>query len=161
MLTVAIIGGGAAGFFAAIAAKNKCRDAHVVVFEKAKKVLAKVEVSGGGRCNLTNSFADISDLKQAYPRGSRLIKRLFKTFDPQTTYQWFENNGVALTVQDDQCVFPVSQDAHSVIGCLTNQARRLGVEVRTSHTLTGLKKLENGDWELHFKEQPAMIFNRV
>ena len=87
MLDIAIIGGGAAGFFAAITAKRRLPEARVTVFERTKKVLAKVEVSGGGRCNLTNSFADVTDLKQVYPRGFRLMKRLFKTFDYVSTYQ--------------------------------------------------------------------------
>ena len=78
MLNIAIIGGGAAGFFAAISAKTKMPNSNVIVFEKTNRILAKVSISGGGRCNLTNSFADISDLKQAYPRGNKLIKRLFK-----------------------------------------------------------------------------------
>lgn len=161
MLDIAIIGGGAAGFFAAITAKRRLPEARVTVFERAKKVLAKVEVSGGGRCNLTNSFADVTDLKQVYPRGFRLMKRLFKTFDYVSTYQWFEDNGVALTTQEDQCVFPRSQDSHSVTDCLTAQARQLGVEIRIQHTLTALKKLGNGDFELHFKEQQPLVFNRI
>lgn len=105
-LHIAIIGGGAAGFFAAIEAKRKQPHVDITIFEKQQKVLAKVEITGGGRCNLTNSFAEISDLKQAYPRGHKLMKRLFKCFDHKQAYAWFEDNGVPLVVQDDQCVFP-------------------------------------------------------
>ena len=161
MLNIAIIGGGAAGFFTAITAKQKCSDARITIFEQAKKVLAKVEISGGGRCNLTNSFADVTDLKQVYPRGFRLMKRLFKTFNHESTCQWFTSNGVALTIQDNQCVFPKSQNSHSVTDCLTAQARRLGIKVCTQHMLTSLKLLKNGDWELHFKEQQPLVFNRI
>ena len=82
-LHIAIIGGGAAGFFAAIEAKRNFPHADITIFEKNSKVLAKVEITGGGRCNLTNSFDEISDLKQAYPRGHKLMKRLFKRFDYQ------------------------------------------------------------------------------
>lgn len=103
MLNIAIIGGGAAGFFAAISAKTKMPNSNVIVFEKTNRILAKVGISGGGRCNLTNSFADISDLKQAYPRGNKLIKRLFKRFDYNDTFQWFEAHGVQLVTQPDNC----------------------------------------------------------
>ena len=84
---IAVIGGGAAGFFAAITAKRTNSHADVVIYEKTSRVLAKVGVSGGGRCNLTNSFANVTDLKQVYPRGHRLMKRLFKQFDYRNTYQ--------------------------------------------------------------------------
>lgn len=89
-LHIAIIGDGAAGYFAAIEAKRNCPSADITIFEKNQKMLAKVEITGGGRCNLTNSFQGISDAKQAYPRGHKLMKRLFKRFDHRSTYQWFE-----------------------------------------------------------------------
>lgn len=85
-LHIAIIGGGAAGFFAAIEAKRNFPHADITIFEKNSKVLAKVEITGGGRCNLTNSFEEISDLKQAYPHGHKLMKRLFKRFDYQHAF---------------------------------------------------------------------------
>ena len=110
-LNIAVVGGGAAGFFAAIAAKQTNPKARVTIFERGQKVLAKVLVTGGGRCNLTNSFARISDLKQAYPRGDKMMKRLFNVFDHDDTWRWFEERGVKLLTQEDECVFPVSQSA--------------------------------------------------
>ena len=101
-MRTAIIGGGAAGFFLAINLKEMMPTMEVTIFEKSKKVLAKVEVSGGGRCNCTNSFAEVSDLSQVYPRGHRLMKRLFKTFDYHDAYDWFEKHGVRLVTQDDE-----------------------------------------------------------
>ena len=98
---IAIIGGGAAGFFAAISAKEANDSVEVTIFEKARKVLAKVAITGGGRCNLTNTFDNISDLKQVYPRGFRLMKRLFNFFDQRDTWRWFESHGVRLVSQDD------------------------------------------------------------
>ena len=95
-MRTAIIGGGAAGFFLAINLKEMMPAMEVTIFEKSKKVLAKVEVSGGGRCNCTNSFEAVSDLSQVYPRGHRLMKRLFKTFNYRDAYAWFENHGVRL-----------------------------------------------------------------
>ncbi len=163
-LHIAIIGGGAAGFFAAISAKCSCPDADIVLFEKNTKVLAKVEVTGGGRCNLTNSFDGVTDLKQVYPRGHQLIKRLFRQFDYQAAYRWFENHGVPLVTQEDQCVFPQAQDSHAVIACLTNEAARLGVRVFTGHRLTAVERKDDGRYSLLFDNgstQRQMVFERV
>ncbi len=140
---IAVIGGGAAGFFAAIRAKEVNPDAIVTIYEKGERPLAKVAITGGGRCNLTNSFANVSDLKRVYPRGDKLMKRLFKTFDYQDTFRWFESHGVPLVTQDDQCVFPRSQDAMSIVRCLTNEARRLGVSILTRHTFTGIERKDD------------------
>lgn len=140
---VAVIGGGAAGYFAAIKAKERFPLASVDIYERAQKVLAKVAITGGGRCNLTNSFDDVTDLRQVYPRGHQLMRRLFARFDYRDTYEWFERQGVQLVTQDDGCVFPRSQDAMSVVRCLTFRARQLGVRVHTGRRLVGLEK--NGD----------------
>ena len=140
---IAVIGGGAAGFFAAIRAKEVNPEAIVTIYEKGEKPLAKVAITGGGRCNLTNSFAQVTDLKKVYPRGDKLMKRLFKTFDHQDTIRWFEGHGVPLVTQEDECVFPRSQDAQSIVKCLTNEARRLGICIVTRHNLTGIKREEN------------------
>ena len=142
-MRIAIIGGGAAGFFAAIRAKETRPDSDVVIYEKGSSPLAKVAVTGGGRCNLTNSFAAIKDLKQAYPRGDKLMKRLFKTFDYHDAYEWFESRGVELVTQDDECVFPRSQSSQSIIDCLTENARRLGVTIITHHALGQIVPREN------------------
>lgn len=156
-LHIAIIGGGAAGFFAAIEAKRNFPHADITIFEKNSKVLAKVEITGGGRCNLTNSFDEISDLKQAYPRGHKLMKRLFKRFDYQHAFDWFEENGVPLVTQEDQCVFPQTQDSHSIINCLVNTAKRLGVKIQCNHQLTAITELEDERLLLDFKRKGKSI----
>jgi len=115
----------------------------VTIFEKSKKVLAKVEVSGGGRCNCTNSFENVRDLSQVYPRGHRLMKRLFKTFDYRDAYAWFEQHGVKLVTQDDACVFPASQDSHTIINTFLLYAKRLGVAVLTERKITSLDELKD------------------
>lgn len=161
MRNIAIIGGGAAGHFAAIAAKKAEHDSVVTIFEKSGRVLAKVGVSGGGRCNLTNSFNDISDLKQAYPRGEKLLKRLFKTFDYKDAFQWFEQHGVVLVTQEDECVFPRSQSSQSVIDCLTHTASKLGVVTNLHHVLTKIQKMDNNRLELHFKDKAPRQFDKV
>lgn len=139
----AIIGGGAAGFFCAVNLKEMCPQMGVTIFESGTKVLRKVAVSGGGRCNCTNTFADVTDLSQVYPRGHRLLKRLFNVFDYRDAYRWFEHHGVPLTVQDDHCVFPQAQDSHAIIDCFLREARRHGVEIRTSHKVNSLEELSN------------------
>lgn len=161
MRNIAIIGGGAAGHFAAIAAKKAEPESVVTIFEKSGRVLVKVGVSGGGRCNLTNSFNDISDLKQAYPRGEKLLKRLFKTFDYKDAFQWFEQHGVVLVTQEDECVFPRSQSSQSVIDCLTHTASKLGVVTNLHHVLTKIQKMDNNRLELHFKEKAPRQFDKV
>lgn len=160
-VNVAIVGGGASGFFAAIIAKSKNPNANVTIFEKNQKALAKVMITGGGRCNLTNTFEDISDLKHAYPRGYKLMKRLFKQFDYHEVYKWFEDNGVPLVTQEDLCVFPKSQEASSVVNCLVNKARRLGVNVMTGYKLEKTIQTEDGRFMLYFKNGQTQIFDRV
>lgn len=150
---IAIIGGGAAGFFLAANIRKQNPDTQIIIFEKAAKVLAKVKVSGGGRCNLTNSFQNISDLKQAYPRGHRLMKKLFKTFSHEDAYRWFEERGVRLVTQEDQCVFPVSQDSESIIMCLKREALSNGTEIRTGHAVSRIEKLEDGTFRLSFASE--------
>lgn len=156
MSRIAIIGGGAAGFFLAVNLKERAADADVCIFEKSRRVLAKVEVSGGGRCNCTNSFAEVGDLKTVYPRGDKLMKRLFKVFDHEDAYRWFEAHGVPLTTQDDQCVFPKSQDSHSIINCLTAHAHRLGVKVMRSCSCSDIAPCEGEGFSLSLKTEEGV-----
>lgn len=130
-MRVAIIGGGAAGFFLAIQLKTMKPDAEICILERQQRVLAKVEISGGGRCNCTNSFRDVTDLAQVYPRGSRQLKRLFRQFGHQDMMRWLEDHGVPLVTQDDQCVFPKAQDSHAIINCFLRECKHLGIRIRT------------------------------
>jgi predicted Rossmann fold flavoprotein len=145
-MKTAIVGGGAAGFFLAINLKKMYPLMEVTIFEKSKKVLAKVEISGGGRCNCTNSFADVRDLQAVYPRGHRLMKRLMKGFSQKDAYDWFERHGVRLTTQEDQCVFPLSQDSHTIINCFLAEARRHNVEIRLESKVSSLDELCDYDF---------------
>lgn len=129
MAKTAIIGGGAAGFFCAIQLKQLSPEMDVTIFERQNRVLAKVEISGGGRCNCTNSFKNVTDLSQVYPRGFRLLNRLFKQFGPDDAYSWFETHGVPLVTQEDECVFPKSQDSHSIINCFIDEANKYGINI--------------------------------
>ncbi len=138
-MKVAVIGGGAAGFFAAVCAKKNHPKAQVCLLEKSQKYLAKVKISGGGRCNVTNGTTSISQLAKAYPRGSKPLKKAFKIFNTKHTMEWFESRGVALMTQEDNCVFPVSQDSQSIIDCLMGEAKRLGVEIKLGHGVKAIK----------------------
>ncbi len=145
---VAIIGAGAAGCFCAVELARLRPDWNITVHEAGPKPLAKVAVTGGGRCNLTNSFDGITDLSQAYPRGHRLMKRLFHVFDHQDTWNWFESEGVPLVLQDDRCVFPQSQDAMQIVNTLLERMRETGVRLKTGHRLVGLAP----GWRLTFAD---------
>ena len=146
MMKTAVVGGGAAGFFLAINLKEMCPQMDVTILEASKRVLAKVEISGGGRCNCTNSFEDVVDLQSVYPRGHRLLKRLFKVFDYRDAYQWFEHRGVKLTTQEDHCVFPQSQDSHTIINLFLNEAHRLGITIKTCCKVNSLDDLSDYDF---------------
>lgn len=155
-MNVAIIGAGAAGCFAAIQIKRNNPKVNVTVYEAGIKPLIKVAVTGGGRCNLTNSFDGIRSLDEAYPRGARLLKRLFRTFDYKDVYQWFESEGVSLTTQDDECVFPVSQDAMEIVNTLVRLMRSLGVKLITRHRVAAIDhEAEDGEYLLTFSHGDA------
>lgn len=142
-MKTAIIGGGAAGFFLAVNLKEMSPGMDVTIFERSSRVLAKVEVSGGGRCNCTNSFAQVTDLSQVYPRGHRLMKRLFNVFNHEDAYQWFEQHGVPLVTQDDECVFPQAQDSHAIINCFLTLARRYHINICTGRKIQSLGELDD------------------
>ena len=160
-MDIAIIGGGAAGFMAAIVARRTNPASKVTIFERAQKVLAKVEITGGGRCNVTNNFAAITDMKQAYPRGHKLMKRLMKTFSHEDTYRWFEQHGVPLVTQEDECVFPKAQDSHAIINCLVRQANELGVTICCRHRLVNIHRMEDGRLKLEFENGSHRVFHRT
>jgi predicted Rossmann fold flavoprotein len=159
---IAVVGGGAAGFFAAINVKENYPDAEVSIFEKSNEVLSKVKVSGGGRCNLTNGCSSIAELSEAYPRGGKALKRAFYSFDNKDTMKWFESRGVPLVVQKDGCVFPRSQDSQSVIDCFLEQTRKLGIPVELGRGVKAIDEI-NGKLYLTFigGKSPARSFDKV
>ena len=145
-MPIALIGAGAAGCFCAINIKRFHPHAEVHVFERGTKALAKVAVTGGGRCNLTNTFAQVTNLQQVYPRGDKLMRRMLSRFSQHDAMQWFEQAGVRLTVQPDQCVFPQSQDAMEIVHTLLRLMQQSGVVLHlgahvTSELLRGFDKV--------------------
>jgi flavoprotein, HI0933 family len=143
-MKIAIIGGGAAGCFCAIGLKRRLRDADVTVCEAGPKLLSKVAVTGGGRCNLTNSFRDVARLGEVYPRGEQLMRRALQVFSHEDTMRWFEAEGVRLVVQEDQCVFPESQDAMQIVRTLERCLREAGVRVRLNAPVARVEALPGG-----------------
>ncbi len=161
-MNIAVIGGGAAGFFSAIAVKENFPDYHVTIFEKSNKLLSKVKISGGGRCNVTNGCTSIKELSEAYPRGGKKLKKAFRVFSTQHTMQWFESRGVPLVTQPDNCVFPVSQDSQSIIDCFLEEGRKSGIKVQKGAGIKAIKP-ENGQLTLTFTDdhKPPGTFDKV
>lgn len=146
-MKLAIIGGGAAGFFAAIRAAEQAPGAAVTILERGKNVLEKVRVSGGGRCNATHACFDARELVRHYPRGSRELLAPFLRFGPADTVEWFERRGVRLKTEPDGRMFPVTDDSATIVDCLRQAAQKAGVVVRTGVRVEGLEQ-HAGRWRL-------------
>lgn len=159
-MEVAIIGGGAAGFFAALSARQHHPDARVIIYEKTGKLLAKVKVSGGGRCNVTNACYNISQLAKFYPRGSRQLKKAFGTFSTKDTADWFEKRGVKLKTEPDNRMFPVTDDSQTIIDCLVREAGKLGVIIKQNFPVSGIRTIAGG-YELMGKDGLAIRAEKV
>ena len=134
---IAIVGAGAAGCFCAAVLRHAAPEMAVTLFEAGPKPMAKLAVTGGGRCNLTNDFQGIKSLKEAYPRGERVMQRALKAFSEQDTVRWFETHGVPLVLQDDHCWFPRSQDAMDVVRCLEQALK--GSSLRLQHPVQAIE----------------------
>ncbi len=141
-MKIAIIGGGAAGFFAAITVKENYPEAWVVIFEKSNNLLVKVKISGNGRCNVTNGCTSLKELTEAYPRGGKALRKAFRSFNTQHARRWFESRGVPLIIQADQRVFPVSQSSQSIIDCFLREAKRLGIRIETGRDIKSLNSVD-------------------
>lgn len=143
------MGGGAAGFFAAIELKRRRPAWRVLLLEAAARPLAKVRISGGGRCNVTHACFEVGRLVQHYPRGEKQLRALFSRFGPADTIRWFEERGVALKVEEDGRVFPVSDSSQSIIDCLQGEAQRLGVEIRVNSKVLSIER----GWRVQLREE--------
>lgn len=140
---VIVIGGGAAGFFAAINIAQNYPDKTITILERGKEVLTKVKVSGGGRCNVTHAQFIPQELVQNYPRGEKELLGPFHTFMTGDTMEWFEKRGVPLKIEDDGRIFPESNSSQTIIDCFLYETQKLGVEVLKNQSVTGFEKEEN------------------
>jgi len=145
MYDLIIIGGGAAGIFAAIIAKEKHPHLKVLVIEKGKELLSKVKISGGGRCNLTNATFDIKILASNYPRGNKELISPFHQFSAQDTVNWFEAKKVSLKTESDDRVFPKSDTSETIVNCLLTTADQLDVEILKEAKIKNIEKAGNSN----------------
>jgi predicted Rossmann fold flavoprotein len=158
---IAVIGGGAAGYFTAINAARLNPSLNVIIYEKSKEVLSKVRISGGGRCNVTHHCFDPERLSTFYPRGGKMLRWNFERFQAEDTVQWFESRGVKLKAEEDGRMFPVSDSSETVINCLKTEARNVGVTVRTKTNVKRIKQIKKSRFELELLKEGMEVVDKV
>jgi predicted Rossmann fold flavoprotein len=141
ILKIIVIGGGAAGFFSAITCAETYPQARVTLLEAGRQLLAKVRISGGGRCNVTHACFDPAILVQNYPRGGKALRGAFTRFQPRDTVEWFASHSVKLKTEEDGRMFPVTDDSATIVNCLIRAAEDAGVKIRTGDAVVSIKKL--------------------
>ncbi|MEM7757038.1 MAG: NAD(P)/FAD-dependent oxidoreductase [Cyanobacteria bacterium P01_A01_bin.40] len=139
-MNVIVIGGGAAGFFGAIACAEANPKLKVTLIEAGRKPLAKVQISGGGRCNVTHHCFDTAQLVENYPRGGKALRGAFSRFQPQDTVQWYQSRGVKLKTEADGRMFPITNSSETIIDCLMQTAKQAGVDLRTGVGVKTVKR---------------------
>lgn len=155
-----VIGGGAAGFFCAINAARMNPALKVIILEKTNKLLSKVRVSGGGRCNVTNACFDILTMSKKYPRGENFVKKTFHKFFTTDTIKWFEDRGVMLKAEEDGRMFPVSDSSQTIIDCLLRETEKYKVEIRMMSEVRSLKS-EDGRFKIELSDLKYFVSDFV
>lgn len=158
---VVVIGGGAAGFFAAIQCAQNNRQAEVLLLEKTSKVLQKLSVSGGGRCNVTHACFDLKQLSLSYPRGERQLKAAFARFGTKDTVTWFEERKVKLKTEADGRMFPVTDNSQTIIDCLEKEAKKLKISVQMNAAVKKILPNFHGGFELQTEGGEKIQADRV
>ena len=158
--TLLVIGGGAAGFFCAVNAARMNPLLRVIILEKSSKVLSKVKVSGGGRCNVTHACFDVQELSKRYPRGEHFVRKAFHQFFTKDTIQWFEERGVRLKQEPDGRMFPVTDSSQTIIDCLLREVNKYHVELLLNREVKQLKP-ENEQWEIELGNTEKIIADYV
>jgi predicted Rossmann fold flavoprotein len=154
-----IVGGGAAGFFGAIACAEACPQMQVTLLE-ARQPLSKVKISGGGRCNVTHACFDPAALVQHYPRGGQALRGAFSRFQPQDTVEWFQKRGVRLKTEADGRMFPISDDSQTIVDCLAQAARQTGVQIHIGAAVQTLERQGEG-FALTLKSGQVLLADRL
>ncbi len=152
MNKIIIIGGGAAGFFTAINAKEQNPNLDITILEKGNDVLQKVKISGGGRCNVTHACFEPKELVKFYPRGEKELLGPFHTFMTGDTFEWFDDHGVPLKIEEDNRVFPEANTSQAIIDCFQNAVDKLGIKVLKNHGVNSVEK-ENNQWKINTKNE--------
>jgi predicted Rossmann fold flavoprotein len=161
-LKIVVIGGGAAGFFGAIACANVNPDAQVTLIEASRQPLAKVRISGGGRCNVTHACFDPEALIQNYPRGGKALRGAFTRFQPKDTIAWFADHGVQLKTEADGRMFPITDSSETIVDCLLDAANAAGVELRIGTPVLAVKRLtEKAGFEIILKSGEQLKCDRL
>lgn len=160
-LKVTVVGGGAAGFFGAIACAESHPRCRVTILEKGRGVLAKVRISGGGRCNVTHACFDPKRLASHYPRGGQALLGPFHRFQPRHTMEWFESRGIPLKTEPDGRVFPVTDRSQTIMDGLTAAARNAGVEVRTGVSIASIAREEASGFAVTLENGEKMSCDRL
>ena len=153
-----VVGGGAAGFFCAVNAARLAPTLEVVIVEKTSKLLSKVRVSGGGRCNVTHACFSIAEMIKKYPRGASFLKKAFHHFFTTDTITWFKDRGVELKTESDGRMFPSSNSSQAIVDCLMQEANRYGVEILMNKEVKSIKKITDG-FELLFSNDTSLAAN--
>ena len=152
MKKVIIIGGGAAGYFTAINAKENNPDLDITILEKGKDVLQKVKISGGGRCNVTHACFEPKELVKFYPRGEKELLGPFHQFMTGDTFEWFDNKGIPLKIESDNRVFPEANTSQAIIDCFESAVDNLGIKVLKNHGVNSVEQHDN-KWITNTKDQ--------
>jgi predicted Rossmann fold flavoprotein len=160
-MRVIVIGGGAAGFFAALSVKQHHSDAEVLLLEKSDKLLAKVRISGGGRCNVTHDQLNTRKLAANYPRGERFLRKSFELFSVKDTIAWFVQRGVELKTEADGRMFPVSDDSGTIIRCLMDEVDRSGVRIMRQSGVKAIALRPGGGFTLNMESGGTLEGDRV
>lgn len=150
-----VIGGGAAGFFCAVNAARLNPELKVTIVEKTSKILSKVKVSGGGRCNVTHACFDIAEMSKKYPRGNNFIKKAFHQFFTTDTIDWFEERGVELKTEGDGRMFPITDLSKTIVDCLLEDVHKYGVKIILSAEVKTLRSV-NGQFELSLADSTSL-----
>ncbi|MEO1691963.1 MAG: NAD(P)/FAD-dependent oxidoreductase [Cyanobacteria bacterium J06631_6] len=150
-MNVIVIGGGAAGFFGAIACSEANPNLRVTLIEAATKPLAKVRISGGGRCNVTHHCFEPARLVENYPRGGKALRGAFSRFQPQDTVQWYQSRGVKLKTEADGRMFPITDSSSTIIDCLMQSAQKAGVDLRTGVGVKTVKQYLDREGKSYFQ----------
>lgn len=155
-----VVGGGAAGFFCAVNAARMNHGLHVTILEKTNKLLSKVKISGGGRCNVTHALFDIVEMSKRYPRGQNFVKKTFHQFFTTDTIEWFKARDVRLKAERDGRMFPVTDSSQTIIDCLMNEANSYGVEIRMNCEVQELA-VDNSRFAVHLANGQLLTANFV
>lgn len=153
---IIIVGGGAAGFFTAINIVEKNPKLKVAILERGAEVLQKVRISGGGRCNVTHACFEPNELVKFYPRGEKELRGPFHQFCAGDTIEWFEKHGVALKIENDGRMFPVSNSSQSIIDCFLKSTQKLGITVLTGQSVQSIFKKENL-WKVETQNENYLV----